>query len=188
MGAPNSLNLNCKVRVMKEAPDPSVSEEIADIFTNYNIDNYIISSTTMLVVTPSAFIFPGQGTDVLDATSCVNVCESSMVWQFVLSSLVVTRFMGEFFHFIFKWIYALLFSLLYCVGVTSGHAIVWLNSSPPSAAYTHQWTGSALVQVMKQCWLIVNWTHRNKFKWNSNQNSCISIQEKCSWNCRLPKW
>ena len=35
---PNSLNLNCKVRVMKEAPGPSVSEEIADIFTNYNID------------------------------------------------------------------------------------------------------------------------------------------------------
>ena len=39
IGAPNSLNLNCKVRVMKEAPVPSVSEEIADIFTNYNIDN-----------------------------------------------------------------------------------------------------------------------------------------------------
>ena len=39
IGAPNSLNLNCKVRAMKEAPGPSVSEEIADIFTNYNIDN-----------------------------------------------------------------------------------------------------------------------------------------------------
>ena len=39
IGAPNSLNLNCKVRVMKEAPGPSVSEEIADILTNYNIDN-----------------------------------------------------------------------------------------------------------------------------------------------------
>ena len=38
IGAPNSLNLNCKVRVMKEAPDSSVSEEIADIFRNYNID------------------------------------------------------------------------------------------------------------------------------------------------------
>ena len=38
IGAPNSMNLNCKVRVMKEAPGPSVSEEIADIFTNYNID------------------------------------------------------------------------------------------------------------------------------------------------------
>ena len=37
MGAPKSLNLNCKVRVMKEAPGPSVSEEIADIFRNYNI-------------------------------------------------------------------------------------------------------------------------------------------------------
>ena len=39
IGAPNSLNLNCKVRVMKEAPGPSVSEEIADILTNYNIDD-----------------------------------------------------------------------------------------------------------------------------------------------------
>ena len=38
IGAPNSLNLNCKVRVMKEAPGPSVSEEVADIFTNYDID------------------------------------------------------------------------------------------------------------------------------------------------------
>ena len=40
IGAPNSLNLNRKVRVMKEAPGPSVSEEIADIFTNYNIDTF----------------------------------------------------------------------------------------------------------------------------------------------------
>ena len=40
IGAPNSLNLNCKVRVKKEAPGPSVSEEIADIFTNYNIYIY----------------------------------------------------------------------------------------------------------------------------------------------------
>ena len=38
VGAPNSLNLNYKVRVMKEAPGPLVSEEIADIFINYNID------------------------------------------------------------------------------------------------------------------------------------------------------
>ena len=38
IGAPNSLNLNCKVRVMKEALGPSVPDEIADIFTNYNID------------------------------------------------------------------------------------------------------------------------------------------------------
>ena len=38
IGAPNSLNLNCKVRVMKEVPGSSVSEEIADIFRNYDID------------------------------------------------------------------------------------------------------------------------------------------------------
>ena len=35
----STYSVNCKVRVMKEAPDPSVSEEIADIFTNYNIDD-----------------------------------------------------------------------------------------------------------------------------------------------------
>ena len=39
IGAPNSLNLNCKVRAMKEAPGPLVSEEIAAIFRNYKIDN-----------------------------------------------------------------------------------------------------------------------------------------------------
>ena len=45
IGAPNYLNLNCKVRVMKEAPGPLVSEEIADIFTNYNIDTTMVEST-----------------------------------------------------------------------------------------------------------------------------------------------
>ena len=44
IGAPNSLNLNCKVRVMKEAPGPLVSEETADIFTNYDIDFGIIKT------------------------------------------------------------------------------------------------------------------------------------------------
>ena len=38
IGASNSPNLNCNIRVMKEAPGPSVSEEIADIFRNYTID------------------------------------------------------------------------------------------------------------------------------------------------------
>ena len=42
IGAPNSPNLNCKVRVMKEVPGPLVSEEIADIFTNYDIDGEIV--------------------------------------------------------------------------------------------------------------------------------------------------
>ena len=45
IGAPNSLNLNCKVHVMKEAPSPSVSEEIADIFRNYNINSIDVVST-----------------------------------------------------------------------------------------------------------------------------------------------
>ena len=50
IGAPNSLNLNCKVRVMKEAPGPSVSEEIADIFANYNIDIYCLHTFVQLIM------------------------------------------------------------------------------------------------------------------------------------------
>ena len=30
---------------------------------------------------------------------------------------------------------------------------------------------------LNQCWNIVNWTLRNKFQWNFNRNSNISIQE-----------
>ena len=48
---------------------------------------------------------------------------------------------------------------------TPGH----LNSSPPRAAYTRQWTESALVRVMVHylnCCLTVNWSYRNKLQWN----------------------
>ena len=48
IGAPNSPNLSLKVRVMKEAPAPSVSEEIADIFRNYNIDLLKIANSDEL--------------------------------------------------------------------------------------------------------------------------------------------
>ena len=53
----------------------------------------------------------------------------------------------------------------------------WVNSSPPSATYMPQGTGSALVQIMA-CHLfstkplskpfIVNWNLRNKLQWNLN--------------------
>ena len=56
MGAPNSLNLNCKVRVMKEAPGPSVSEEIADIFRSYDIDNGLLPGLHQAIMWTSARI------------------------------------------------------------------------------------------------------------------------------------
>ena len=70
IGAPNSLNLNCKVRVMKEVPGPSVPEKIADIFRNYNIDdksvgwNYLSipklqSATLKWYITGSQHFNPG---------------------------------------------------------------------------------------------------------------------------------
>ena len=62
-----------------------------------------------------------------------------------------------------------------------------------------QWTGSALVQVMvvacsapshylNQCWLIVNWTFRDKLLWNSNRNSNVFIEENAIENvvCNFP--
>ena len=30
---------------------------------------------------------------------------------------------------------------------------------------------------LNRCWLIVNWTHENKFQWKSNQNSIIFIKK-----------
>ena len=42
------------------------------------------------------------------------------------------------------------------------------NSLRPSDAYMH---------YLNQCWIIVNWTLRNKLQWSINQNSNIFIQE-----------
>ena len=65
---------------------------------------------------------------------------------------------------------------------------IYHNSSPPNATYMHQWNGWAIVQIMacrlfgakplpEPCWLIVNWNLRNKFQWNSNQNTKLFIHE-----------
>ena len=52
-----------------------------------------------------------------------------------------------------------------------------------------QWIGSALVQIMpshylNQCWVIVNWTVRNKLvkQWNLNRNFIIFIKENALEN------
>ena len=52
----------------------------------------------------------------------------------------------------------------------------WFDASPPSAVYMRQWTRPALFQIMacrplaprhylNSCWVIVNWTLRNKLLW-----------------------
>ena len=51
---------------------------------------------------------------------------------------------------------------------------------PPSAAYMRRWIGSAL--VLNQCWVIVNWTLRNKLQWKFNQNILFFIPENASEN------
>ena len=71
------------------------------------------------------------------------------------------------------------------------------NPSRPSAAYIRQWVGLALVQIiacfaysassqyLNQCWVIVNWTLRNKLQWKFNQNTKFSFTKmllKISFN------
>ena len=74
-----------------------------------------------------------------------------------------------------------------------------LNSSPPSAAYMCQRTGSALVQIMAcrlfgakplpepmvaycqlDSWVPISVKFELEF--------CHFHSRKCIWNCRLPKW
>ena len=63
------------------------------------------------------------------------------------------------------------------------------NSSPPSATYMCQWTGSAVLQIMtchlfgakplsKQMLGYCNWTLRDKIQWNFNLNKKIFSDEK----------
>ena len=77
-----------------------------------------------------------------------------------------------------------------------------VNSSPRSAAYMHHWIGLAFVETMacrqvvsysapshylNQCWVIVNWTLKNKLPWNFNQNTKLFIHKNASANifCKL---
>ena len=73
-------------------------------------------------------------------------------------------------------------------------------SSPPSAAYMRQWTGSALVQVMgcrlfgakplPEPWMLAycQLTPENKILVKIESEFHHFHSRKCIWNCRLPKW
>ena len=69
----------------------------------------------------------------------------------------------------------------------------WVNSSPPSAAYMHQWIGSALVQIMPFCLfgtkplskpMLGYWQldPDNKLQWNFNQNTNLFSHKIASEN------
>ena len=47
--------------------------------------------------------------------------------------------------------------------------------------------GSAPSHYLNQCWIIVNWTRKNKLLWNFNQNAKLSIHENASENivCKM---
>ena len=82
--------------------------------------------------------------------------------------------------------------------------LLWVNSSPPSGAYMHQWIGWALVQIMA-CRLfsaikplsnpamlvIVNCTIRNKLQWKFDQKENLSFTKmllKILSAKRRPSW
>ena len=53
------------------------------------------------------------------------------------------------------------------------------RSSYGTAGYIRKWLVAWTVpsHYLKQCWIIVNWTLRNKLQWNRNRNSKFFIQE-----------
>ena len=75
----------------------------------------------------------------------------------------------------------------------------WVNSSPPGATYMHQWTGSALVQVMAWCRrgdkplpeLMVAYCELDsweQFSVKFESEFYHFHSRNCIWNCRLPIW
>ena len=72
---------------------------------------------------------------------------------------------------------------------SSGLCQFTTNSFPSCGTYMRRWIGAALVQIMaylapshylNQCLPIVNWTLRNKLKWNFNQNTNLFIHKNAS--------
>ena len=99
IGAPNSLNLNCKVRVMKKTPGPSVLEEIADIFTNYDIDICMNRSLHFPIITG---YFCPNWSGKLFVNSCPTLASdiprddnNDIHEKWVFESMVITPVMEE---------------------------------------------------------------------------------------------
>ena len=88
-----------------------------------------------------------------------------------------------------KCLYGYSISMFINVLIIRGYAFltIFLFCFVFVASYMRQWAWSTSVQVMacrlfgaeplsNQCWIIVNWTPGNKFKWNSNRYSIIFIR------------
>ena len=82
-------------------------------------------------------------------------------------------------------------SLIPCLGICCEGVMQpqMLRMCPPGATFklTHwfrQWLVAwwAPSHYLNQCWNMVNWTLRNKHRWNFNQNSYILIQENAFEN------
>ena len=79
------------------------------------------------------------------------------------------------------------------------HGLHRVNSSAPSAAYMHQWIGSALVQIMACRLLGAKPLFQSVLAYcqlDSREQISVKFESEffhfhsriCIWNCRLPKW
>ena len=57
---------------------------------------------------------------------------------------------------------------------------IWLYRPGSALAQVMAWCVTALSHCLSQCWFIVNWTIRNKFQWNFNENNKFSIDVNAS--------
>ena len=57
---------------------------------------------------------------------------------------------------------------------------IWWYGPWSALAQVMAWCVTALSHCLSQCWFIVNWTIRNKFQWNFNENNKFSIDVNAS--------
>ena len=59
-----------------------------------------------------------------------------------------------------------------------GMSIILIHRFTHIYKVNHHWSCWATNHILNQCWLIVNWTPRNKFQWNLKQYAIKFIQNR----------
>ena len=90
-------------------------------------------------------------------------------------------------------VYVFKFLLTYPHHPTTPHHHTTTPPSHPHTSVSHIYVSVIWVSIcsgngrgyLNQCWVVVNWSRRNKLQWNIDQNSNIFIKRECTRKCRL---
>ena len=136
------------------------------------------------------------GSSLVQVKACHLFGKKSITWINTESLTYYSNFneIGiKAYEYLFMKIHLKVLSAIFFIIFTRSQCVDIIISSPPSAAYMHQWIGSALVQIMAcplfgtkplskpMLFFIINWTLKNILQWNFNQNK-LFFHENASEN------